>query len=64
MKRQLSLAQTAGFSVRNHKHYMKKSHSNTAMLKIMNRPFQWWQCYRYQQNPAFNAYNKMRIEII
>jgi len=51
--RKLKLWQTAGFSERSHKYFMKVQNNNSECLKVMNRGFPWWGSYRYQSNPVF-----------
>jgi len=56
MKRKLQLWQTAGFSERSHNYFMKITNNNINCLNVMNRPFAWWGCYRYRNNPAYTRY--------
>jgi len=54
--RKLQLWQTAGFSERSHKYFMKIQNSNTKCLEVMNRNYPWWGSYRYSLNPAFTNF--------
>ena len=55
--RTLELWQTAGFSERAHRYFMRTQNNNSACLRVMNRGFPWWGGYRYNkyQPKMFNT---------